>query len=294
MYSLIVKPFQTLGFPSPCLPPSLLNALPKYLCQIFKGLLTPLPYCGKFLSEPDPGDKGTRAAKTPSRTNDLRRKGAYGMAEQFSEIITEEKAVIDSLRPLIASRVMCKMQIPRTDESWITLLLEIRNIGNTYHLLIAEKGGVPCRFNTRIIACSLREILSELPRVIHRIQRRRYFRVEAPLGMEIIFLTESSKEERKAKVKDYSAGGVAFFAQNDWKLNGGDWLTDIRLDIPEGEGVIRFQIPRAAVRRIESESSHGKKTLCAIEFTEIPEPTRNNIFAHAWRQQRVGIQRIGT
>jgi c-di-GMP-binding flagellar brake protein YcgR len=208
------------------------------------------------------------------------------------------------------------MEISRTHESWITLLLEIRHIGNTYHLLIdkvagfeaalsmlsdkevslefAEKGGVPCRFTSRIIACNPREILAELPPVIYRIQRRQYFRIEAPLGTEITFLTESSKERKKAKVKNYSAGGVAFFMENDWKLNVGNWLAEVHLNVPEGKGMIRFQIPQATVRRVESESSYRREALCVIEFTEIPRQTRNSIFSHVLRQQRVGIQRTGT
>jgi c-di-GMP-binding flagellar brake protein YcgR len=238
------------------------------------------------------------------------------MAEEFFEIISGEKAVIDTLRSLIASRVVCKMEIPSTDQSWITLLLEIRNVGNAYRLWIdnvagfaaalskfpeqevslesTEKGGVPYRFHTRIIACHPREILTELPKVIHRIQRRQYFRIQAPLGTEITFLAESSAERKKAKVKDYSAGGLAFFMETDWKLNVADGLPDIHLDIPEGQGVIRFQIPRAAIRRIESESSHSRKAVCAIEFLEIHGQTQNNIFSHVLRQQRVGIQRTGT
>ncbi len=126
------------------------------------------------------------------------------MAEQFSEIITGEKAVIDTLRQVIDSRIVCKMEIPRAKQSWITLLLEIRSIGNDYHLLIdrvagfeaalskspdrevslefMDKGRVPSRFNTRVIASHSKEILSELPKVIYRIQRRQYFRIEAPLG----------------------------------------------------------------------------------------------------------------
>jgi len=238
------------------------------------------------------------------------------MAEQYSELVTGDRAIIDTLRPLIASRVRCKMEIPRTHENWITLLLEIRNIGSTYHLLIdnlagfeaalsmfsdrevslefTEKGGVPCRFNTRIIACNPREIWAELPRVIYRIQRRQYFRVEAPLGTEITFLTESSTERKRAKVKNYSAGGVAFFMENDWKLNVGNGLTEIHLNVPEGKEMIRFQIAKAAVRRVESESSHSRQALCAIEFTEIPGQTRNQIFSHVLQQQRVGIQRTGT
>jgi c-di-GMP-binding flagellar brake protein YcgR len=238
------------------------------------------------------------------------------MADQYSEIITGDRAIIDTLRPLIASRVMCKMEIPRTHENWITLLLEIRNIGDTYHILIdnvagfeaalsmfsdkevflefAEKGGVPCRFSTRIIVCNPREIWSEMPRAIYRIQRRQYFRIEALLGTEISFLTESSKERTKAKVKNYSAGGVAFFRENDWKLNVGNWLTEIQLNVLEGQGMTCFQIPRAAVRRVESEPSGRRQALCAIEFTEISGQTRNYIFSHVLRQQRVGIQRTGS
>jgi c-di-GMP-binding flagellar brake protein YcgR len=238
------------------------------------------------------------------------------VAEEYSEIVTGDRAIIDLLRRLIASRVMCEMEIPRTHESWITLLLEIRNIGNTYHLLLdtaagfeaallkfsdrevflecKEKGGVACRFKTRIIACNPREVLSELPKVIYRIQRRRYFRMEGPPGVEITFLSEPSTEKKMAKVKDYSAGGVAFFMETEWKLNVGDWLSDVHLNIPEKEGVIRFQIPKAAVRRTETESSYGGMALCAVEFTEISAQTRDKIFSHISRKQRVGIQRIGT
>jgi len=133
-----------------------------------------------------------------------------------------------------------------------------------------------------------------LPRVIYRIQGRQYFRIEAPLGTEITFLAEASTERRKVKVKNDSAGGVAFFMENVWKLNVGDGVTDIHLNVPEDEGVIRFQIPKAAIRRIESESSSGGNDLCAIEFIEIPGQTRNDIFSHVLRQQRGGIQRIGT
>jgi len=248
--------------------------------------------------------------------NGLRKKGTPGMAEQYSEIITGDKPIIDTLRPLIASRVMCKMEIPRTDESWITLLLEIRNIGNTYHLLLdtsagfeaalsmfsdrevslefKEKGGVPCRFKTRIVACNPRGILAELPKVIYRIQRRRYFRVEGPSGMEITFLAEPSTERKMAKVKDYSAGGVAFFMETEWKLNVGDCLGDVHLNIPEGEGVISFQISQAAIRRTEPESSYSGKGLCAIEFIEISAQTRDKIFSHISSKHRVGIQRTKT
>jgi c-di-GMP-binding flagellar brake protein YcgR len=237
------------------------------------------------------------------------------MTEQISEVIVGNRDVIDTLQSLIDSRVTCKMEIPRTDQSWITLLLEVRNVRNAYHLLIdsvagleaalsafpekevslefKDRAGVPCRFHTKIIACNPKQILSDLPKEIHRIQRRKYFRIEALLGTEISFVDGTSTERKKAEVKNYSGGGVAFFLQNDLNLNVGDSLTDLYLSVPEGEKRIRFCIPKAAVRRIESQSSLTGKTLFAVEFTEIPEETRNAITSHVFRQQRVIMQRIG-
>jgi len=242
-------------------------------------------------------------------------KGTHRVAEQYSEIITGKQAIINTLRPLIDSRIVCKMGIPRTRQSWITLVLEIRKNGNGYHLLIdrvagfekalaraadkavslefTDKVGVPCWFYTRVVTYH-KEILSELPEEIYRIQRRQYFRVEAFLGTEITFLAGSSAERKKATVKNYSAGGVAFFMGKDLELNVGDLLTDILLNTPESGELIRFHILKAAVRRIEPESLYEPRGLCAIEFIEIQKETRNNILSHVFRQQMVTIRRIRT
>ena len=235
------------------------------------------------------------------------------MAEQYSEIITGKQAIINTLRPVIDSRVVCRMEIPRTRQSWITLVLEIRKRGDAYNLLIdrvarfekalskspgkavsleyTDKVGVPCWFYTRVIECH-KEILSELPKEIYRIQRRQYFRVEAFLGTEITFLAGSSTERKKATVKNYSAGGIAFFMEKDLKLNVGDLLTDVSLNIPEQGDWTRFHILQAAVRRVEPESIYEAKALCAVEFIEIQKETRNNIISHVFRQQMVMIRKI--
>ena len=235
------------------------------------------------------------------------------MAEQYSEIITGTQAIIDKLRPLIDSRTVCKMGIRGATQNWITLLLEIRTTQNAYQLLIdrvegfenvfsklpgaevslefMDKVGVPCWFYTKVITCH-KEILTELPEVIYRTQRRQYFRVEAFLGTEITFLTGSSTERQKATVKNYSGGGVAFFMEKDLELNVGDSLTHILLNIPEGGELLRFPIPKATVRRIEPGSRYGEKALCAIEFIEIQRETRNNMLSHVFRQQMVMTRRI--
>jgi len=149
------------------------------------------------------------------------------VAEQYSEANTGDQAFIKTLQPLIDSRIACKMGIARAKQSFITLLLEIRSVGNAYNLLIdrvrgfeealakfpdrgvslkfRDKVGVPCWFYTRVITCR-QEILAELPEVIYRIQRRQYFRIEAFLGTEITFLVGSSTDRKKGTVKNYSAG----------------------------------------------------------------------------------------
>ncbi len=238
------------------------------------------------------------------------------MAEQFTEIITDVRGVIGTLRELIDSRIVCKMEIPRARRSWITLLLGIRSIGRDYHLLIdrvagfeaallrspdrqvfvefMDKGRVPCRFNARVVANQRQEILSELPKAIYRIQRRRYFRIEALLGTEITFSAGSAAEQKNATVKNYSAGGAAFFVESGLNLGAGDSLADIHLVIPDRDRLIRFHIPRVEVKRFEPESPYGEKALCTIEFTEISKETRNDIISHVFRQQRVVIRRVRT
>ena len=237
------------------------------------------------------------------------------MAEQYTEIISGEGSVITALQSLIDGRVVCTMEIPRTKHSWITLLLEITRIHESPYLLIdrvagfesifshspetevsleyMDSGGVPCRFNCKVIACRPGDILSELPQAIYRSQKRQYFRIEALLGAEIAFRKAPSEKVEKTRVKDYSAGGVAFIMEGNLDFGIGDPLYDIRLNIPEGTEWFNFHVPQAVVRRIELHSYYaGGKTLCAIEFMEISNETRRCIISHILRQQRILIKRI--
>ena len=240
---------------------------------------------------------------------------AEKMEEQYTEIIAGDKIISTTLRSLIDSRTICKMEFPRTRYSWITMLLDIRNDGNSFYLLIdkvagfetallnnpgrevslefMDKGRVPCRFNTRVIAPHNQAIWSELPKVIYRIQRRQYFRIDALLGAEITFQSPSSEEKERGRIKNYSAGGVAFLVEKDLKFSVGDVLTDIYLHVPEGNEQITFHIPKAPVRRIEPPSLHDGRTLCAIEFLETSKETRDHLISHIFRQQRVVIQKLG-
>ena len=235
------------------------------------------------------------------------------MTNQYIEIISEDKSILSIIQFLMDSQIIGKIEISDTKNSWITMILEVKNIGNSFFLSMdkieglestlsdypnrevslefMDKGGVPCRFRTKVIECRPNDILSELPKEIYRIQRRQFFRIKALPGTEITFRIGTSEEE-KGEVKDLSEGGVAFFIEKGLKFGIGNQLNDISLKIPEGNEWLRFHIPQAVVRRIEPPSLHNGRTLCAVEFLELPKKTRDNLIAYISKQQMVVIQKL--
>jgi c-di-GMP-binding flagellar brake protein YcgR len=236
------------------------------------------------------------------------------MAEQFIETISGDKSILTTIKYLIDARVLGKIEIPDTEHRWITMILEIKKMKGSSFLSIdkiegfesilakypnrevslefMDKGGVPCRFRTKIIECRPKDILSELPREIYRIQKRQYFRINALPGTEITFRIGSSEQE-KGEVKDLSERGAAFFIEKDLKSSISNLLIDISLKIPEGNGRRSFHIPQAVVRRMVNPSFPDRRTFCAIEFLEMSKEIRDNLMAYISEQQRVVIQKFG-
>ncbi len=229
--------------------------------------------------------------------------------EELGEMISG-KGMIDHLHELVAKRRMCKMEIPNTPHSWITLLLNLREIGGSYYLWIdrvaggekilaryrdrevsfefLEIDGVPCRFQTRIVGFHPEGWRAELPKSIFRLQRRGFVRIAARSGVEIVF--HFGKGEERAKVKDYSLGGVSFFGDRSLPLHPGDSVDQLELKIPRGPGEINFRIPRAVVRRMERHSSG--KDLWALQFVEMSDNTQQQMWRHIFEEQRIWLQKI--
>ena len=234
------------------------------------------------------------------------------MTDQYTEIISDGKSIADILRSFIDSGTVCKMEIPETQYNWVTKLLKIEEAGSAHYLYIdmvtgfeaalsrfpgreislefMEKGGVSCRFNTKVVECHSKEILSELPKEIRRIQRRQYARADASHGTEVSFLPGTATQWEKGKVKNYSAGGIAFYVEKDLKLSGGSLLADIQLEIPERDESVRFHIPQAVVRHMEP--LYGGRTLYAIEFIGISKETRDSLVSYISKIQKVVVQKI--
>lgn len=230
--------------------------------------------------------------------------------DPLGEIIVGDK-LTELLHEWIDSRQVCKMDIPQTNYGWFTLLLGIQKEDDSEYLLIdrvagfekafsrspmgevslefLEKGGIRCQFKVRVIKCLSSEIRAELPETICRIQRRTSYRIDALSGTEITFHIDPEKEE-KAKVKDYSLGGVAFFIEKPFRPHIGDRVVNIHLNLPQRKGFKTIPVPLGMVSRIEQDF-HGKE-VCAIEFQQFPEKSREDLWNHMVEMQRKLIQKI--
>ncbi len=235
------------------------------------------------------------------------------MPEQYIEMISGDKSILTTIKYLIDARVLGKIEIPETDHHWTTMVLEIKKMKGSSFLSIdkiegfesfladhlnrevslefMDKGGVPCRFRTKIVECRPKDILSEMPGEIYRIQKRQYPRINTFPGTEITFRIGSSAQE-KGEVKDLSRRGAAFFVEKDLKSGIGNLLIDISLKIPEGNDWHRFHILQAVVRRMDYSSFPDKRTLLGIEFLEMSNEIRDKLIAFISQQQSVVTQKL--
>jgi c-di-GMP-binding flagellar brake protein YcgR len=220
--------------------------------------------------------------------------------------------VKETLQNLIRSGQMCKMEISRTPYCWLTLLSEVKEEKKGILLLVdrvrdfekvlsashrqevlieyLENDEVPCSFLSRVSQVDTRGIWVEIPEKIQREQKRKFFRLRAPVGTEIFFPGDPGKEE-KGTVKDYSLGGVAFLINKEVSLKAGDQLKNLRLCIPEGREVLKVSVPLAVVIRAEPDFFQGQ-TSCALEFLEFPEANKKEFTRHIFEKQRNLLRRV--
>jgi c-di-GMP-binding flagellar brake protein YcgR len=231
--------------------------------------------------------------------------------DSSAEIIHGPK-VKETLQNLILSGQRCKMEISRTPHCWLTLpsrmkedekgilLLvdrfpdfeEIFSASHGEEILIEylENDEVPCRFLSRISKLDFRGVWVEIPEKIQRIQKRKFFRLRAPVATAL-FGRGHVVMVHNATVKDYSLGGVAFLTSKEANLEPGDRIENLRLCIPEGRGVLEVSIPLAAVIRAKPNFSQGQ-TFYALEFLEFPEVYKKKFARHIFEKQRNLLRRV--
>ena len=235
--------------------------------------------------------------------------------DQYTEIIKERRLIITLLRSLVNAGTIGNMEIPQTQYNWLTKLLEVGEEEGSYYISLEkgsglddalsrfpnreislrflERDGQSCFFNVKPLVSFSKTISFELPEAVHRSRKRKYSRVEAARGTAVTFFAGFSRKNHRAGVKDYSAGGIAFYVEEidkDLRLRAGTLVTEIELTIPVGDERTRFFIPKALVRHMKP--LFGGRTLYAIEFIELRDETRKNLVDHVSQQGKAPLQKI--
>lgn len=120
------------------------------------------------------------------------------------------------------------------------------------------------------------------PEAVKRIQRRRYFRVHARLGLELTFPgkgeSADSVSTERTQTLNLSAGGVYCSSETDSALDDPVYVV---LELPDNLQPLEIA---GAIKRIQLRPA--TKKLIAIEFADIRDCDRGRLFRYLIRVQR--------
>ncbi|RLB24532.1 MAG: hypothetical protein DRG76_01205 [Deltaproteobacteria bacterium] len=128
-----------------------------------------------------------------------------------------------------------------------------------------------------------------LPKFIERRQRRRNFRLEAPLDTKLVFTKNFRRYE--ANVINVSLGGVLISLEKGEQkrpvLDIDEYLRGIKLYFPskEEEERLLIHINEAMVKRVEKDIFHGRYNY-ALQFTDIDKQDSELLQELIYRFQR--------
>jgi c-di-GMP-binding flagellar brake protein YcgR len=175
------------------------------------------------------------------------------MPDTFIQNITEAGTILGILREAIDSRTVCTITFAETENTWISSLLDIvvrdgspkilidkvkgfetvlaRNPQGELSLEFRDKKEIPCLFDAAVVELPPKGILLDFPQRLQRVQRREYFRVEAPIGAEITFLGASADKEQGV-LSDLGGGGAAILIPKESPIQVGDLLENVWIQLP--------------------------------------------------------------
>lgn len=131
------------------------------------------------------------------------------------------------------------------------------------------------------------EICIRFPEIIERIQRRTSFRLEPPLGTRIHVIINSTKHEMT--VTNVSQGGaLVSFKKGATKkpiLQAGEHLRGLGLVFPSDEEVLKVNIKKASVKRLEKDPLTNRYRY-GLQFIDIEKNDRDTLIDLIFRFQR--------
>lgn len=133
-----------------------------------------------------------------------------------------------------------------------------------------------------------------LPESIERIQRRRHFRLEAPLGTRLYVSLDGRRQEMN--VINVSQGGLLVAPLKGTSrseiIRTGDYLRRIALVFPSEEDHPSLTIEEALVRRREQDTLTGEPRY-GLQFTRLEKKTEKVLTDIIYRLQRQFLRKRG-
>jgi c-di-GMP-binding flagellar brake protein YcgR len=149
------------------------------------------------------------------------------------------------------------------------------------------KDKVPHTFRTSGGEIHGEHIWLRFPEFIERLQRRRYFRVNTPVGSRMVALLNSAHIEMI--IIDISEGGALVTTDKETPgppiLENGQYLKHFKMVIPTEEEKVEINVKGAQVRRVQKDPMI-KRYRYGIEFTDLETDTRKELRDVIYRIQR--------
>ena len=134
------------------------------------------------------------------------------------------------------------------------------------------------------------QLCIRFPEVIHRNQRRKDFRLEAPQGTVAKILMDG--REFQEKVFDVSRGGALVElkcltdqCRGDTPFQVGDFIEDLILILPAEPSELQIDIKKAEVVRLD-DSDPLAKTCCGLKFIEMDNDHDEALTKYIYQSQR--------
>ncbi len=207
-------------------------------------------------------------------------------------ILIQGKEALTLIQSLKADKAFIHMTLLGADFIWTTILVDIKKKGgkkfilldcpnafeesisglDQWQLLIEfhDKNKIPYEFKALGEKISGKEIWLRLPKEISRLQRRKNFRLDSPLGSFLILNLDTG--QYRLDVYNISEGGSLITVAQDIEdtsiFSIGQKLTDLIMEIPFKSQHWKIFIKEAKVRRIEKQKGDGPCRY-GIEFVKL-------------------------
>lgn len=146
--------------------------------------------------------------------------------------------------------------------------------------------GLPYSGQVRVVSASQAGLRLSLPPNLLRVQRRRFFRVRAPEGMEV--LVHHGDEVRARALVDLSGNGAAFRAHaGDVDLVPGTRVEMLQFALGPGRAFIAAAVVRQRTQRATAWSA---ERLVGVEFEGVSPRDQDRLIAWVTERERAGLR----